>query len=124
MATYSKQTLQPTSGTSTSGIPIPVAGTTSASPTTIHTTQNSATAFDEVWLYATNIDTVARTLTIQIGGSSVVNQIQQTIPANSGLTLIIPGLILAGTGSAGNTVTAYASVTNVVNISGYVNRVA
>jgi len=124
MATYSKQTLQPTSGTSSSGIPIAVAGITSGSPTTIHTTQNSATAFDEIWLYATNTDSAARTLTIQYGGSGTINQIQQTIPANSGLTLIIPGLILAGTGSVGNTVTAYASVTNVVNISGYVNRVA
>ena len=123
MATYSKLTLQPISGTSSSGIPIAVAGTSSGSPTTIHTTQNSATAFDEIWLYATNTDSSARTLTIQYGGSATVNQIQQTIPANSGLTLILPGLILSGTGSAGNTITAYASLTNVVNISGYINRV-
>jgi hypothetical protein len=123
MATYSKLTLQPTSGTSTSGIPIIVAGITSGSPTTIHTTQNSATAFDEVWLYATNTLSAAVVLTIQYGGSSTVNQIQQTIPANSGLTLVIPGLILAGTGSAGNTITAYAGTTNVINISGYVNRI-
>jgi len=39
------------------------------------------------------------------------------------LTLVIPGLILAPSGSA-LTVYAYASVASVVNISGYVNRVA
>jgi len=122
MATYSKQTLQPTAGTSTYGVPIPVTGTSSASPTTIHTTGSSATAFDEVWLYATNTASSATTLTVQFGGTSgsqtTTNQIQLTIPSNSGLTLVIPGLILSNS----NQVTAYASVTG-INISGYVNRV-
>lgn len=116
MATYSKQAL---SG-ATTGVPIAVAATASTG-TTIHATGTSA--IDEVWLYATNTDSAARTLTIQFGGTATVNQIQQSIPANSGLTLIIPGLILAPSGSA-ITVYAYASVASVVNISGYVNRVA
>jgi len=116
MATYSKVAL---SG-ATTGVPIAVAQTASTG-TTIHATGPSA--IDEVWLYATNTDSAARTLTIQFGGTATVNQIQQSIPANSGLTLIIPGLILAPSGSA-ITVYAYASVASVVNISGYVNRVA
>jgi len=116
MATYSKVAL---SG-ATTGVPIAVVATASTG-TTIHATGTSA--IDEVWLYATNTSSSAVTLTIQFGGTATVNQIQQSIPANSGLTLIIPGLILAPSGSA-ITVYAYASVASVVNISGYVNRVA
>jgi len=33
-------------------------------------------------------------------------------------------LILTGTGSAANTVAAYAGTTNVITVSGYVNRIA
>ena len=116
MATYSKQAL---SG-ATTGVPIAVAATASTG-TTIHATGTSA--IDEVWLYATNTSSAAVVLTIQFGGTATVNQIQQTIPANSGLTLIIPGLILAPSVSA-ITVYAYAGTASVVNISGYVNRVA
>ena len=116
MATYSKIAL---SGAST-GVPIAVVATASTG-TTIHATGTSA--IDEIWLYATNTSTAAIVLTIQYGGTATVNQIQQTIPANSGLTLCIPGLILAPSGSA-ITVYAYAGTASVINISGYVNRVA
>ena len=119
MATYSKQAL---SG-GAQGVPIAVVATASTG-TTIHATGTSSTTIDEIWLYATNTSTAAVVLTIQYGGTATLNQIQQTIPANSGLTLIVPGLILTGTGAAANTVYAYAGTTNVVNISGYVNRVA
>jgi hypothetical protein len=116
MATYSKVAL---SG-ATTGVPIAVVATASTG-TTIHATGTSA--IDEVWLYATNTSSAAVVLTVQFGGTATVNQIQQTIPANSGLTLLVPGLILAPSGSA-ITVYAYAGTASVVNISGYVNRVA
>jgi len=119
MATYSKQAL---SG-GAQGVPIAVVATASTG-TTIHATGTSSTTIDEIWLYATNTSTAAVVLTIQYGGTATLNQIQQTIPANSGLTLIVPGLILTGTGAAANTVYAYAGTASVVNISGYVNRVA
>jgi hypothetical protein len=65
------------------------------------------------------------TLTIQFGGTtSVDNDIKLSIPATSGLTLVVPGLTLTGTGSAANTVYAYAGTTNVITISGYVNRIS
>jgi hypothetical protein len=123
MATYSKISLQPTVNTSNQGVPIAVVATASTG-TTIHTTGTSSTTFDEIWLYATNTSTSAVTLTIQYGGTATLNQIQQTLPANSGLTLIIPGLVLTGTGSASNIVYAYAGTASVINISGYVNRIA
>ena len=120
MATFSKVVL---SG-STQGKAIKVAATASTG-TTIHATGTSSSIIDEVWLYAYNSSASAVTLTIQYGGTtSVDNDIKLSIPATSGLTLVVPGLILTGTGSAANTVYAYAGTTNVITISGYVNRIS
>lgn len=120
MATFSKVLL---SG-STQGKAIKVAATASTG-TTIHATGTSSSIIDEVWLYAYNSSASAVTLTIQYGGTTAVdNDIKLSIPPTSGLTLVVPGLTLTGTGSAANTVYAYAATTNVITISGYVNRIA
>lgn len=120
MATFTKVRL---SG-STSGAPIKVGATTSPG-TAIHSTGTSASVIDEIWLYAYNSSTATQLLTIQFGGTtSVDNDIRIFIPSQSGLTLIVPGLLLSGTGSAANNVLAYASTTNVVTVSGYVNRIS
>ena len=117
MATFSKV---PLSGASY-GLPVKVAAIASTG-TTIHATGTSATTVDEIWLYATTTTSV--TLTIQFGGTTAPdNSITLTIPALSGLTLVIPGLILTGTGAAASTVYAFASVANVCTVSGYCNRV-
>jgi len=122
MATFSKELL---SG-STQGKAIKVAATTSGSAgTTLHATGISATVEDEVWLYAYNSSGAAVTLTVQWGGVTAVdNEIKLLVPSLSGLTLVIPGLILTGTGAAANTISAYAGTTNVITVSGYVNRIA
>jgi hypothetical protein len=120
MATFSKVKL---SG-STNGRGILVAATTSTG-TTIHATGTSSTVLDEIWLYAYNSDTAAITLTIEFGGTTAPNDnIKLSIPANSGLTLVVPGLILSGTGSAASTITAFAGTTNKIVITGYINRIA
>lgn len=119
MANYSKQLL---SG-STQGKAIKVTGTTSGT-TTIHATGTSSTAIDEVWLYAFNSSTGPVLLTVEYGGTTAPDQnIVITIPSTSGLTLVVPGLILTGTGAVANTVTAFAGSANVITISGYVNRI-
>ena len=122
MATFTKVQL---SG-GTQGKAIKVAATTSGSAgTTIHATGTSSSIIDEVWLYAYNSSSSAVVLTVQWGGVTAVdNEIKLSIPATSGLTLVIPGLILTGTGSAANTIAAYATTTNVVTVSGYVNRIS
>ena len=75
MATFSKQIF---SG-STNGTGITVVATATLG-TTIHATGISATTLDEIWLYAANIDSTARTLTIEFGGVSVTKDlIQQSI---------------------------------------------
>ncbi len=120
MATFVKTLL---SG-STEGKAIKVVQTASTG-TTIHATGTSSSIIDEVWLYAYNSDTAARLLTIQWGGTSTPDDdIKVTIPPQSGLTLVVPGLILTGTGAAANTVRAYAAAANVIMISGYVNRIS
>lgn len=120
MSTFTKQIL---SG-STNGAPIKIAATSSTG-TTIHATGTSSTTIDEIWIYAFNSSASADTLTIQFGGTtSPDNDIVLTIPSKSGLTLVVPGLILKGTGSAATTVYAYAGTTNVITITGYVNRIS
>lgn len=120
MATFTKVAL---SG-STQGKGIKVVATASTG-TTIHATGTSSSIIDEVWLYAYNSHTASVTLTVQFGGTtSPDNDIKIVVPQTSGLTLVVPGLILTGTGAAANTVYAYAGTTNVITISGYVNRIS
>lgn len=119
MATFSKVLL---SG-STQGRGILVAAP--ATPgTTIHATGTSSSIQDEVWLYAVNSDTTDRKLTIEFGSTTSPNDlIEFTVKAENGLYLIVPGLVITGTGAAANTVRAFCSATNVVSIFGYVNRI-
>lgn len=119
MATYDKIVL---SG-STDGQGILVAATASAG-TTIHTASATATTFDEIWLYAVNTDTTARKLTIEWGTTTAPNgNIEQTIAAESGLILLVPGLVLKGNATP-LVVRAFAATTNVVVVHGFVNRIS
>jgi hypothetical protein len=118
MATFSKIAL---SG-STDGKLIKVAATATAG-TTIHTGSATATTFDEVWLYAVNSDTTDRKLTIEWGGTSAPDDlIEQTITAESGLILVVAGLVIKGNATP-LVVRAFAASANVVMIGGYVNRI-
>jgi hypothetical protein len=114
MATFSKI---PLSG-STNGRGIQVAET--ATPgTLIHTSVTGTTSFDELWIYAVNISTSAVKLTVEYGGTEGADNIELTIPGESGLTLVIPGLFL----NNAQVIRAFAATTNVLSIHGYVNRV-
>ena len=118
MATFSKIAL---SG-STDGRLIKVAATATAG-TTLHTGSATATTFDEVWLYAVNSDTTDRKLTIEWGGvSSPDDLIEFTVPAESGLYLVVAGLVIKGNATP-LVVRAFCASANVVMIGGYVNRI-
>lgn len=119
MATYSKVLL---SGSS-QGQPILVAATSSPG-TNIHTTGTSSSITDCLTLYAHNTDTTARKLTIELGGTGTANTIEVTVPAESGLMLVVPQLPLTGTGAASKSVACFCATTNVVAISGYVDRIS
>jgi hypothetical protein len=116
MATFSKVEL---SG-STDGRMIKVAATGTPG-TTIHTANavTGADNYDEVWLEAVNTDTVARKLTIEWGGTTSPDDlIEVTIPPESGLVMVVNGMILQN----GLVIRAFAAAANVINIIGYVNR--
>lgn len=119
MATFEKRVL---SG-STDGRAIKVAATGTPG-TTIHTGSSTAAHIDEVWLYAMNTDTTARKLSVEWGGTSSPDDlIEVTIPAEGGLVLVAPGLLIKGNATP-LVVQAFAASANVVTIHGYVNRIA
>ena len=109
----------PLSG-STNGRGIKVAATSSAG-TTIHTATSSATDCDVITLYAYNSSASAVTLTVQWGGTtSVDDDIKLSIPSLSGLTLVVPDMVLRNS----LIVKAYAGTADVITIHGFANRVA
>ena len=90
---------------------------------TIHTGSATATVTDEIWLYAANYDTTARKLTIEWGGATAGGDIiELSIAAESGLVLVVPGLIIKGNATP-LVVAAFAATTSAINIFGYVNRI-
>ena len=119
MATFTKTIL---SG-STDGRAIKVAATATAG-TLIHTGSTTATTLHEVWLYATNTDAAGVKLTIEWGGVTAPDDlIEITIPAESGLVLVVPGLLIKGNATA-LVVRAFAATANLLTINGYVNVIA
>lgn len=118
MTTFSRVLL---SG-STSGRAIPVAAT--ATPgTLIHTAVSGATAWDEVYIWVSNVTGAAATLTIEWGGVTdpgdhIVKAV--SVPANSAPVPILLGQVLNG----GLLVRAFSGTANALNITGYVNRIA
>ena len=79
-----------------------------------------ATDLDEIWLYAVNSQAAAVKLTIEWGEATVPDgNIEVTIPGESGLVLVVPGLILTNSLN----VNAFAGTASVVMIHGFVNRV-
>jgi len=117
MAKYTSVTL---SG-STAGRAIAI-GSTGSLGTTIHTAATSTGVHDEVYLWATNISTADKELTIEWGGSSTLDQIRYTVPFRDGLHAILPGL----RSEAGKVTRGFMSdstLTSTVTVSGYVNRI-
>ena len=116
---------------STHGQPISVSATQGATPITIHQLATSATStIDEVYLYAHNLYSEAALLTIELGASTTQNHIKQEIPAQDGVNLVLPGLLLTGSASGiyafvglRNTATgSLVASSGFVHVTGYVNR--
>lgn len=115
MAIFTKRLL---SG-STNGKAILVAAT--ATPgTTIHTAVSGTSDMDEIYLYAVNTDTTDRKLTIEWGEATAPDgNIEFIVPAESGLFLTSPGLLLQNS----LVVKAFAATASVITIHGWVNRI-
>ena len=117
MATYSRVLL---SG-STNGRAIPVVAT--ATPgTAIHTAIAGTTAFDELYLWASNVTAAAATLTLEWGGVTDPGDHMVkafSIPANSPPIPIATGQVL----NNGLLVKAFSGTASAINITGYANRI-
>ena len=108
---------------STQGQGVKVVATSTAG-TLIHTTGTSATIIDRLSIWAYNGHSADVVLTIEFGGATVPDQnIVQTITAQTGLTIVVDGLILLGDGASALTVKAFAVTGDVIVLSGYVMRV-
>jgi hypothetical protein len=116
MATYSKELL---SG-STEGKGILVSGDDTAGAIEIHTAVSGTTDLDEIWLYAVNTHSADIKLTLEWGEATEPNgNIEITVPAEEGLMLLVPGLLLQG----GNLVKAFAGTASEIVVHGYVNKI-
>ena len=93
---------------------------TSTPGTTIHTAVSGTSSFDEIWLYACNNSVSATKLTIEFGSFLEQDNVELSIPGESGLVLVLPGLFLQNS----LVVTAFAPVASVISIHGYVHRVS
>jgi len=118
MATFTKKKL---SG-STDGKAIKVTGTDTAGAVTVHTAVAGTTVgtFDEIWLYANNTSASAVKLTLEWGTDTAADgNIELTIAAESGLVLVVPGLILQNS----MVVEAFAATADVILLTGFVNAI-
>ena len=106
---------------STNGRAIPIAAT--ATPgTLLHTAVAGASAFDELWLWVSNVTGSAATLTVEWGGVTDPGDHmvkQYSIPANSAPIPIAVGQVLNG----GLVVRAFSGTASALNAIGFCNRV-
>ncbi len=117
MLNYSRQLLS----ASTNGRGIAVAATGSPG-TLVHAAVAGTGVFDEVYIWASNISGSAVLLTLQWGGVAASDQMVKdlSIQANSQPIPISVGQVLQN----GLSVRAFAGSANVINLTGYVNRIS
>jgi hypothetical protein len=123
MATFSKQIL---SG-SISGTPIALTSTSNM----IHQTNNTSGQIDEVWMWATNINPVSGSVNITVTVGPVAGTAAtasfMSVYTGAGLTPVLPGILLTPSGSTRLEVRAFTNSpgsSNLVNVTGYVNRIS
>lgn len=95
---------------STGGRQIAVAATSSPG-TLLHTVPASGLQYQRIRILASNIDTLTRTLTLQVGGTSDSDKIIVVLGGQRGQVLVLDDFKLG----IGLEVRAYASFTNVIN---------
>lgn len=106
---------------STRGRPIQLTGTTSGTAVTLHTATTTAGTIDKLYLDITNTSAAAVVVTIEFGTTGVGNEVYVTVPAKSTVRAV-DGSVIGG--GATDTVRAYASTANVVNVTGRVERLS
>jgi hypothetical protein len=103
---------------STNGRPIQITQVATLGDT-IHTAVATAGFVDKVWIYLSNTNNVQETVTIEFGAAGAALELDFVVPAND-TTLAVAGFAIGG--AAGQVITAYATLANVVNVAGYFER--
>jgi len=91
----------------------------STTSTTLHDSTTTTTNLDEVFVYVCNTSTAAVEVTLEIEGTAAANQIIDSIPAKSGLVLMLPGMRCNDT----TDIDAKAATASVCNALVIVNRI-
>jgi len=117
MATFTKEILS----SSANGQGILIAATATAG-TLIHTGSTTVTDLDEVWLWAVNSGSTDTKLTIEWLTATATDNIEVTIPYESGLYQVIPGLLVKGVATPLE-IRAFAANANIIMIHGFVNSI-
>jgi hypothetical protein len=108
---------------SVQGLPIKIAATSSPG-TLIHTGQTSSTLVDRYTLALFNSDTVERAVTVEFGGVLAPDQnIVIAVPPRAGLTYVLQGNPLLGSGAAALTTRVFCATANVITCIGWIMRV-
>ncbi len=116
MATFTKTLLS----ASANGKSIDVTGTTTGAAVSVHTAVSGTSDLDECWIYCQNIGAADAQITLEWGETNEDGHIQVTIPGESGLVQVVPGLLLQNSLE----IKAFASVADVLMIHGFVNRIS
>ena len=109
--TFTKKVLS----ASTNGRPIAVTATATAG-TALHT--GTAAKFHQVLLAMSNLDSSDVEVTLEIGGTATGDKQLHTIPPKR--TIEIPAILIYGAQS----IAAFASSANKINVTGEVNEIA
>lgn len=110
---------------STDGKGIKLTGATTTASVLIHTATSNATSgatgvWDEIWIWGFNSSSSALTVTVEFGAAAAPdNNIIQTLPAQSGAILVVPGLVLQNS----KAVNGFAQSANMITLMGYVNQI-
>jgi hypothetical protein len=96
----------------------------SASAITLHQTGTSSTVLDEIWIYlSNNNNSIPAEIQITIN-TNPAPPIGLTLTGGTGLILVIPGLIVCGTGTVASTISVTdSSFGGGTYAFGYVNRI-
>jgi hypothetical protein len=125
MATFSKQFLSSSINSSYNGLPIELK------------TSGTTTELEEIWLYGSNTNSSEKVVVLQMGNTGSQYEVVQSLAGRSGLTLLVPGIVIGKIDSlsgvtfpaAGCQVAGYVggtgdAATSGVTIIGYVNRIS
>ena len=110
---------------SVDGNPISVTGILASTANIIHTAVTGTVDFDEIFCWAYNNATADFLLTIRYAATATAAQVkefQQTIPAQDGLHLVIPGLPLRNALTIEAFATAAMTATGGLALLGYAHR--